>query len=296
VRKMFWLTYNEKGPRVVLVQTLLRLKNIDVKINGIFNQDCLKGVMEYRKQLGMHPMGPVDGKVFINLIQNTKLKVIDSIDASGGGATEAQKRELLKTGVSKPLMNERLPGRGVVNATEKILERAKDHRIGLLRLHGHGNEGTWVCVALGDPYHLRKSGKIKEYQDLKADWKSYIDYSHFERHKETLAQIAPLFASFASVELNSCTIAKQSKLIQKLANTWGVPVSGGKDLQNGGGFTKNQYGEWVPHAFSMEGEVFTAYPNNGDLQNWAAGVESSVPNLKRWFTQIKENFSAIITH
>lgn len=291
---MFWLTYGDKGPRAVLVQTLLRLKNIDVRINGIFDQACLKGVKEFRSRLKMPPEGPVDGKVFLSLIQNTKLKVIDSIDASGGGATEAQQHELLKTGVVKPLMNERIPGRGVANATEKILKRSKDHKICLLRLHGHGNEGTWVCVALGDPYHARKNGHMKEYEAMKADWKSYIDYSHFERHRETLAQISPLFAAFGSVELNSCTIAKQTKLIQKLADTWGVPVSGGKELQNGGGFSKNQWGEWVPHAFSMEGEVFTAYPNNGTLQKWAAAVEASVPNLKKWVTQIEREVTNIL--
>jgi hypothetical protein len=291
---MFWLTYGEKGPRVVLVQTLLRLKNIDVQINGIWDQACLKGVEEFRKRLNMHPMGPVDGKVFLSLIQDTKLKVIDSIDASGGGATEAQQRELLRTGASRPLMNERVPGRGVANATEKILKRAKDHRICLLRLHGHGNEGTWICIALGDPYHARKSGQVKEYEAMKADWKSYIDYSHFERHRDTLAQISPLFAPFGSVELNSCTIAKQTKLIQKLADTWGVPVSGGKELQNGGGFSRNKWGEWVPHAFSMEGEVFTAYPNSSNLQKWAASIEASVPNLKRLFTEIQRGFSNVL--
>lgn len=287
-KNMFFLTYGEKGPRVVLVQALLRLNNIDVCINGIWDQQCLKAVEQYRAKLNLPPMGPVGPKVFFNLIQNCKLKVIDSLDASAGEVADVTVKDMKKAGINI-LMNERVPGRGVANAVDKIVNRAKDHKIGLLRIFGHGNGGNWISVALGDPYHLRKSGHQKEYEALKADWQSYIDYSHYERHRETLTRISPLFACFGSAEIHSCTVgSKQQKLIQKLADTWGVPVTAGKGLQSVGGHFKNQWGEWVPETFVMEGDIFRAYPNEGNLQKWAANVEASIPNLIHLFNQLKQ--------
>ncbi|MEZ5345960.1 MAG: hypothetical protein R2681_10440 [Pyrinomonadaceae bacterium] len=290
---MFFLTYGDKGPRVVLVQTLLRLKGIDVRINGIWDNDCLNAVMEYRKKLNLHPMGPIDPKVFFNLIQDSRLKVIDSLDASAGEVAAVTQKEMHQAGINV-LMNERVPGRGVANAVDKIIKRSKDHRIGLLRIFGHGNGGNWISVALGDPYHLRKSGHQQEYEALKADWQSYLDYSHYERHRPALKKIKPLFAPFASAEIHSCTVGTvQQKLIRKLADTWGVPVVAGKGLQSVGGYFQNQWGEQVPYTFVMEGELFTAYPNNGDLRSWAAGIEASVPNLARAFKYIKEKLTII---
>ena len=62
--------------------------------------------------------------------------------------------------------------------------------------------------------------------------------------------------------MNACTLGatKQGQaLVKKLAEIWGVPVSAGYALQNGGGYSRNQWGEWVPHAFAFEGDkVYTA--------------------------------------
>lgn len=294
---MFFLTYGEKGPRVVLVQTLLRLKNIDVKIDGNFDQNCLRAVKEYRTKLGMPPVGPVDGKVFFSLLQSTKLKLIDSLDASAGEVATVAKSELnAAAGKDHALMNERKPGRGVVNAVDLIIKRANDHKIGLLRIFGHGNGGNWIAIALGDPFHLRTSGKpadMAKYNELKADFKSYLDYSHFERHRETLARLKPLFADFGSAEIHSCTVgSKQQKLIEKLADTWGVPVTAGKGLQSVGGTFKNQWDEYVPTTFVMEGEIFRAYPEGGNLQKWSAAVEASIPNLIHLYKEFKQRVMA----
>jgi len=304
---MFFLTYGEKGPKVVLVQTLMRLHNIDVQINGHWQQECMKAVEEYRAKLNLRPLGSIDGKVFFNLLQGSKLKVIDSLDASAGDVADITKREMKAAGV-KVLLNKRVPGHGVEKAVDNIVERSKNHRIALLRIFGHGNGGNWLSVALGNPFHLRTSGSeadMAKYNVLKADWKSYIDNNHFGYHKKSLVRISPLFASFGSVELHSCTIGStQQEMIQKMADTWGVPVTAGKGDQMVGTYYKdaagknvpyfkNKWGEVVPFNFVMEGEVFRAYPNGGNLQKWAASVEASVPNLVRWFSKIKQGVSNI---
>lgn len=288
---MFFLTYGDTGPRVVLVQTLLRLRGIEVRINGVWDSSCMRSIERFRARLKRPPMGPVDGRVFFQLIQGTKLKVIDSMDASAGPLTTVAKADFKWAGI-EVLLNERKPGQGVARAVDRIVERSKNHRICLLRLIGHGNGGNWICVALGDPVMLRKSGRMEEYEELKADWQSYIDYSHYERHRPNLERITPLFAKFGSAEVHSCTVgSKQQELIQKMADTWGVPVTAGLGVQYIGASKVNRWGEYVPSTFSMEGDVFTAYPGKATLQSWANSIESAIPDLARLINNMKQKLN-----
>ena len=291
---MFYLSDKKPlGTRIVLVQSLLRYKGIDVQITGKWDQQTAGAVAKYRTQLDLEPQGPVNGNVFFNLIQNTKLKVVESVDARAGDVARIAKTQMNLVGVY-PLMNPRKVGEGVKNAIDLIIRRAKDHKIALLRFFAHGNEGVWISVALGDPFHTRKNGHMKEYEAMKADFYSYIDYSHFERHHQVLSRLRPHFASFGSVELNTCKIGNQEELLIKLANVWGVPVTGGYDNQRVGNYDydaktiyRNEYGEMVDSTFEMEGKVFTAYPNNSQLADWAAKIDKSLINLPRLISDFK---------
>lgn len=274
---MFYLSdKNPLPPRVILVQGLLRYKGFDVQITGEWDKKTAETIGKFRTQIGMDSQGHVDGQVFYNLIRNTKLKLIKSVDASSGSVADVVKKDSEDAGIS-PIMNPRIPGKGVATAIDLITQRAKGHQIAMLSMHGHGNEGAWISVALGDPYHARKEGRLTEYKTMKADFYSYIDYSHFERHRAVLSSLRPLFAPFGCAEINSCTIgSKQQKLLQKLANTWDVPVTAGKGVQTNGAGYVNEQGEVINATFSLEGDVFTAYPNHLTRAKWAAQVEASI--------------------
>jgi hypothetical protein len=289
---MFFLTYGESGPRVVLIQALLRLKGINLRITGKWDEANMRAVEKYRAQLHLPPMGPVDAQVFFNLIQKTHLKLVDSVDGSAGLVRVVAEQDMKEAGI-KPLVNPRLPGRGVSAAIDKIIARSQHHKIALLRITGHGNRGTWISVAVGDPVEAQVEGRIKDYQAMKADWKSYIDFSHFERLRPILSRLRPLFASFGSAEVHCCKIGNQKTLLQKLAETWGVPVSGGLANHQVGGYDTNQYGEYVPSTFAFQGEVFTAYPGGKNLKSWAAGIDASIPNLPEMASQIQHVFPTV---
>lgn len=114
--------------------------------------------------------------MFFYLIQNTKLKLIDSIDASAGNVRVYAEKDMRAAG-EDPLLNNRIPGYGVTNTVNQIVGRAQNHKIALLRIVGHGNDGNWISVAIGDPYHTRMPGEAgrKEYREtMKADERSYI--------------------------------------------------------------------------------------------------------------------------
>lgn len=298
---MFFLTRGESGPRVVLVQALLRLKGFDVPVTGVWNEGdkMTKAVGEIRAKMNLPSAGPVDAKVFVQLVQNTKLKMIDSVDASAGYVREIAERDMRENGID-PLLNKRLSGRGVSAAVDKIIERSRDHQIASLRITAHGNRGTWISLAIGDPVHAQGDARYGNYEEMKKDWKSYIDYSHFERHRKNLARITKLFALFGSVDVHCCKIGNNRLLLQRLADTWKVPVSGALDIQHVGGeygrkqsetwgrYDYNQFNEQVPGTFAFQGAVFTAYPDKLNLKTWAARVEASLLNIPKISLQIRQ--------
>ena len=158
------------------------------------------------------------------------------------------------------------------------MRRAAGHRIALLRLFGHGNEGTWISVAVGDPFHAREHGQTPAYRAMKADWRSYINLAHLGDHLPTLARLKPLFAPFGSVELNACMIGAQTTMIKGLADVWGVPVTGGFGVQSAGPYKVMDEHGWVTTpTLILEGPVFTGYPYGLTLEDWAARAQRWVP-------------------
>lgn len=271
---MLFTTHGDRAPRVVLVQVLLRGHGYDIPITGYYDPVTDAAVCDFRAQHHLAPHGPVNPSVFFHLIQGTDLKVIDSMDASAGATREFAEKDMQAAGV-KPVLNPRVPRHGVERAVHQIIERAKGHRIALLRIHGHGNRGTWVCVAIGDPVHQEIAGKPANYETMKADFWSYIDFSHFAHVKPALQKLNPLFAPYASVELTSCLIGNNVPLMQRLADTWGVPVSGSTELHPCAGVTVNDYHEAVPNVFALTiPKAF--YPHKGSLETWAASVNASI--------------------
>lgn len=299
---MFYLSEKKPlPPRVILVQSLLRLKGFDLQITGEWDKKTEETIGKFRTKIGLAAEGPVDGQVFYNLIHETKLKLIKSADASAGAVADSVKADSIKAGIS-PIMNPRKFGTGVAVAVEAIKQRAKGHNIALLSIHGHGNMGTQISIALGNPHELSKNKKWNEYYELESHYYDYIDEKHFEKHRAVLASLRPLFASFASVEVNSCFIATKSpNLLSKLANTFFVPVSGGKDVQTNGTWDyhkncvyHNKFGEKVNATFELEGDVITAYPNQTTMAKWAAQVEKSVLNMPQMERQMLKSVSNFV--
>lgn len=274
--------------RIILVQALLRYKMYDVRITGNWDEQTAEAVVKFRTRTGMKADGPVEPNVFFNLVNTTHFKLIKSVDASAGEVATVVKAESIKAGIS-PLMNQRKRGQGVKLAVEQIKKRCVGHRIALLSMHGHGDGGYQISIALGDPHSLRSQGRWSEYYDLESDYASYIDEEHFSTNRNVLESLKPYFAPFGSVEVNSCKIALNSpNLLQKLANLWEVPVTGGIDNQSNGGNYKNYYGETINATFNFEGQWWTFCPHNLSFKKWAEKVEKSVPTIEKQVLTIEK--------
>ena len=278
---MFFATHNDRGPHMLLLQALLRMSGYKLKINGIWDAATEASVQAFRTKMGASTAyGPVNGAVTAQLLWQAHIKIIDAVDASLLPEHRTMvEQEMTRNQHVKPIFNERRPGHGVEDAISRIKKRSHGHHIGALRFSGHGNLGRWICIAVGDPVHALDAGRRIDYERMAADWPSYIDYSHFERIRPLLRPLRRCFAPFAFVQIHSCRIGQQTGLLQKLADTWNVPVTGGLSVQPIAEYTTNAYGDRVASALVITGPATIAYPGGSDLASWANRVDQQVLDI-----------------
>ena len=275
---MIHITYGDHGPRVVLLQALLRMRGHDVPMNGLFDRTTWNAAVNLRIATGHEPVGPINSDIFASLLSGRRLKVIHSVDAQAGEVRVEAEKDLRKRGID-PLLIKRHIGHGVEDAVNQIIRRCQGFRMAMLRFIGHGNEGTWMSIAVGNPFHEREHGiQTPAYKAMKADWRSYISLAHLADHLPTLVRLKPYFAPYGSVELHACRIGSQTAMIKRLADLWGVPVSGGWNIQSVGLFPiYDRWGYEMTPTQVFEGPVFTAYPFGLTMEEWAARMERWVP-------------------
>lgn len=200
---------------------------------------------------------------------------------------------------------------GVDHVVGRVLHRVADHgRIVLLRFHGHGAPGLmgissgtgtylecrkcswggyWVeglrwCPKCGFPARKMKesSWKAKDRSDIVPPTRKYDAV-----YRELVKALRPLrgaFGPFSSVELHGCEVGGRKpkkrrkkkpvpvRLLQRLSNLWGVPVSAGRRTQYSGRDEDLQDRRAGHRTFRFEGPVVTACPGALRLREWATSL------------------------
>jgi len=249
---MFILQYFEHSPRVTLLQILLK-DEYSLKIDGIFGPKTLAALKAFQQSRGKFPSGNATSDTWHDLLLGTGLVVVSSVDM--GDPTLEVDVQALKAAGDRPIELG-----GMCNGLEALIDavrgRAAGKSIAALRLDGHGNLGRWLTVSVGDVVDLTKA----EYAIIAEEYYSYVDAEHFSTVAPLLGQLSNQFASFGFAEHHGCSLGKRPetrKMLAKLANLWGVPISVGITLQNVGAVT------------FFNGPVFTAFPHGMNLHTWS---------------------------
>ena len=82
---MILIQNGESGPRVVLLQTLLRAKGATLDIDGVFGNQTYRAVVAFQKGVpggALKPDGVVGPKTWPYLVDGTDLTVADSVDVT----------------------------------------------------------------------------------------------------------------------------------------------------------------------------------------------------------------------
>jgi len=147
------------------------------------------------------------------------------------------------------------------------VENAGRRRTGYMLHSDESPTGQNVCVVGvegGGTEYVRRGRFTTESMDGIAN-QAAIAEQNFMQIRNTLGRLRPCFAPCGSVEMHGCRVGMGStgrRFLARLAQVWGVPVTGAINQQSFGTETADRY----------EGPVHTAYPGRGNLRSWSSGL------------------------
>ena len=253
---MFKLKFHENSPRVTLLQILLKDEH-KLRVDGAFGPRTLAAVKRFQSAHGEFPGGMPTPKTWKDLLEGTDLAVVSSIDAGDAELAKAD-REVLEAFGDKPIMLGAMCN-GLGQLVSEVNSRSRGLKLAALRLDGHGNLGRWMTLSVGEVADLAAENP-REYRQIKKEYFSYIDPTHFARIAPLLGQLSSKFAPFGFAEHHGCSLGKRPetrKMMAKLADLWGVPISVGTGLQSFGVIA------------DFEGPVVTVFPRGMNLRRWS---------------------------
>jgi hypothetical protein len=235
-----------------------------LKVDGVCGPKTLAAVKSYQSARREVPFGVPTPTTWESLLQGTGLAIVSSIDAGDPELAREDRLALEAVGDKPILLGAMCNGLGQLVA--EVKGRASGRQIAALRLDGHGNLGRWMTVSVGEAADLSKEHP-KEYRKVAQEYFSYIDASHFGRIAPLLGQLASRFAPFGFAEHHGCSLGRRPdtrRMMAKLADLWGVPVSVGSALQPFGVIA------------DFAGPVYTAFPHGHNLHSWSRQFQGQV--------------------
>ena len=264
---MFTIRSGEHGPRVTVLQVLLNSHGCTgtdgkrLNVDGAYGRNTRDAV---KAAATMAEGGDLTGAVATpalvrQLLADVDLQVVSSVDL-GDPALQADAAALQRN-FDDPIL---LGGmcNGLVAMVQAVQSRGRPGHVAALRFVGHGNLGDWLTISVGSVAHLREgnAAERREYGFIKQEIYSYISADNYDKVNTIVAPLKGIFAKFAFAEHLGCTLGAKPqtrKVLQKLADLWGVPIRVGLQTQPVGMVTE------------IKGPVFTAYPGNQTLTSWS---------------------------
>jgi hypothetical protein len=243
-------------PSVATSQLMMRRHrpNVVVKMDGAYGWRTANAVREYQTAHVLKRDGYIGPETWNSFQKVSGLQTIDVVDGTDDSLIQLEAADIRKAG-GDPIV---LFGQsnGLNTAMRRIAQRGGNGNVMLLRIHGHGNNGLQNI----------SGGTINGAPHMAA-----ISLSNYAQAEPDLLLIRNVFQKFASVQLLGCDVGggSGSVLVQKLAKTWGVPVTAGVHTQFGGG----------NKTFRFEGATITGFPNGETLKSWSQAMENEFGNV-----------------
>jgi hypothetical protein len=250
-------TYLRQGyqlPTVGVLQVLLNrgISQNELVKDGIYGTKTKQAVRDFQRPRGLSPDGIVGKNTWPRLTAGTGFRIIDAVDITDPDTAITEVVDIRRTGGNPSIVGSMCNGIGQI--VQALIGRMREQgEVALLRFHGHGAPGI-----------MGISDGTGEYSYGDSDMSS-LTAGVIATIASRLGMLRPYFGAYSSVELHGCKVARGTagrQMIQRLANVWSVPVSGGVNTQYSGGTS----------TFRFEGPVFTAVPAGLTLKQWSKAL------------------------
>ncbi len=254
------LNYGNKLPAVGVAQKLLNARaGSSLVADGDFGSKTKAAVKEFQKPRGLTVDGVIGQNTWGRMSQMAEnLRIIDCVDVFDPSLYTLEAKDILKAGGNPILIGGM--SNGVEQAVTEILIAAGSEPIFLLRFHGHGASGV-AGISFGQG-------------GIPGEHNASIHEGNWAYMQPIIARLKPIFGPYGCIQFMHCSTGKGDsgrKMLQKIADTTGVPATAAINDQLGGGLD----------TFRFEGATFTALPGGQTLKSWSASrpefVGMSVP-------------------
>jgi peptidoglycan hydrolase-like protein with peptidoglycan-binding domain len=255
---MIYLVQGMALPVITTAQLLLRQSKpyASITCNGNFDAFTRVAVVNFQKFHKVNTDGAIGKDNWERLTSAKKLQTIDVVDGTDKSLVDLEVKDIRKQGGNPIVLY------GASNGVQELVEAVKrrstgDGSIALLRIHGHGGPGM-QGVSTGDKDGQRHLAGISD--------------TNFPVSGAMLAQLKTLMCPYGSVQLLGCNVGEGSKgksLVNKLTESFGVPVTAAVLEQLGGG----------RNTFVFEGPTVTGIPGGGSLKSWSQMVQNRFDNF-----------------
>ena len=237
----------DRLPAVGVLQKLLNGRaGSSLVADGVFGPRTKAAVEFFQRSRGLVADGSVGQQTWPRLSRGTdNLKIVDCVDVFDPSLYQLEAQDIRRAG-GDPLLIGGMCN-GVEQAVTNIISAAGTD-VFLLRFHGHGAPGL-AGVSFG-------------HGDL-GDHNSSIHMGNWAYLRPIIARLSGIFGPYGCIQFMHCETGNGPQgrtMLQNIANTVGVPASGGIRTQYGGGST----------TFRFEGPTCTAFPGGATLASWCA--------------------------
>ena len=245
-----YLMRGDRLPTVGVLQKLLNARaDAGLKVDGVFGKRTEDAVWTFQMQRFINENGMVLSKTWTRLTAGLSLPILDVVDV------QDEEFRLVDIPTLRAVGADVIEIGGQSHGVPQVVELVKRHiaakSLYYLRLHAHG-------------WH----GQINLGRDTSIPNPTGQEFSAIQSVKgirPIILALAPVFSPYGSVLMTSCGTggARSGRvLVQGMANTLGVPVTGALYEESFSAMT----------TFRLEGKYFTACPNNMSLAAWCFGL------------------------
>lgn len=251
---MLFIKRGDHGPRVIMIQGILRAAGRPIVIDGDFGPATETAVIQYKATLpGATPGGQIDLATWSAISSSTGYRIINVVDAEDAAQRQRVMSGLTRAGAEAIIMH------GMSNAVEtaisEVINRAGASGIlAMVRFYSHGGPGA-QGVALGH------DGGMMEHL-------SGISAQHFPAMRAQFARLNDVLAPFGCVDLMGCSVGAGDPgrtLLRNVADAAQRPCEAG---------IQPQYSQDVGYTvFNFEGPVRQVYPGHRTRAGWGHRVQ-----------------------
>lgn len=235
----------DKNPGVGVLQKLLNANGAHLDVDGEFGQLTEKAVKTFQRSNRLGVDGIVGRDTWPKLAADQDVKIVDCVDVFDKSLSDLEATDIGNVGGHPLVIGGACNGvEGIVNM---ILGNVASGSVFLLRFHGHGAPGV-AGISFG-----QGGVGFGEHAD--------IDNANFEDIRPALSRLRPIFGPYGNLQFMHCETgngAKGKALLQKVADTVGVPATAAVHIQYGGG----------TNTFRFEGPTQSAFPGGNNLRTW----------------------------